>query len=101
MVTVVDNGNSRGVKGQVLYNPSNHVAHCSCKMFEYEGILCHHILCVLKGKSLCELPNYYISNRCTKMEGSKPIFDLNGILLERCSQMENEDRLISNNCWIF
>ncbi|KAJ8433711.1 hypothetical protein Cgig2_019820 [Carnegiea gigantea] len=43
------------------------------------------------GKGLCELPSYYISNRWTKMEASKPIFDVNGIPLERCSQMENED----------
>jgi len=33
------------------------------------------------------------------MVASKPIFDVNGVLLERCSQMEHEDRLISNN-WL-
>ena len=99
VITIVDNGHSRGVKRQVIYNPSNHVAQCSCKMFECERIPCRHILCVLKGKGLRELPSYYILNRWTTMAASKPIFDANGVLLERCSQMEHEDRLISNN-WL-
>ena len=33
------------------------------------------------------------------MASSKPIFDVNGILLEGCSQMMHEDKLISNN-WL-
>jgi len=60
VVTIVDNGHSRGVKRQVVYDLSNHVAHYSCEMFECEGIPCRHILCVLKGKGLHELPSYYI-----------------------------------------
>ena len=35
------------------------------------------------------------------MVASKLIFNVNGILLEMCSQMENEDRLISNNWFAF
>jgi len=66
-------------------------------MFECEGILCCHILCVLKGKALHELPSYYIVNRWTKMAASKPNFDVDGTLLEGRSQIEQEDKLISGN----
>ncbi|KAL2930456.1 Protein FAR1-RELATED SEQUENCE 5, partial [Bienertia sinuspersici] len=64
------------------YSPQNYIVHCSCKMFECEGIPCRHILCVLKGKCLSEVPSYYILNRWTKMAASKPIFDLDGNILE-------------------
>lgn len=81
-ITILDNSRNRATKRQVIYNPSNHVAHCSCKMFENEGIPYYHILCILKGKNLCELPSYYILNRWTKMAANKPVFDVNGTLLE-------------------
>jgi len=99
VISIVDNSHNMGVKRQVVYNPSNHVAHCSCKKFECEGIPCRHILCVLKGKGLREMPSYYILNRWTKKASSKPIFDVNVILLEGCSQVMHEDRLISHN-WL-
>jgi len=63
VITVVDNTRNKTKKRQVMCNPSNHMAHCSCKMFECEGIPCCHILCVLKGKPLRELPSYYILSR--------------------------------------
>ncbi|KAJ8427587.1 hypothetical protein Cgig2_006651 [Carnegiea gigantea] len=40
-----------------------------------------------------------ILSRWTKMVGSKPIFDVNGIILEGHSQMEHEDKLILRN-WL-
>jgi len=36
-------------------------------------------------------------NRWTKTASSKPIFDVNGICLEGCSQVMHEDRLILHN----
>ena len=75
------------------------MAYCSCKMFECEGIPYCHILCVLKGKTLRELPTYYILNRWTKMAASKPIFNIDGTLLEAHFQMEHEEKLILRN-WL-
>ena len=71
------------------------MVHCSCKMFECEGIVCCHILCVLKGKPLCELPSHYIVNRWTKMAAYKPVFYVDNTLSEGRSQIEQDDRLIS------
>ena len=61
VVTIVDNGHGREVKRQVVYNPSNYVVHCSCKMFECEGIPCHYILYILKGKGLRKFCLLYTS----------------------------------------
>jgi len=61
-ITIANNNQNRVTKRHVTYNPSTHVAHYSCKMFECEGIPCCHILCVLKGKALHELLSYYILN---------------------------------------
>ena len=80
VITIVENTRNMGKKRQIVYNPSDHVALCSCKIFEWEGIPYNHILCVLKGKFLCELPTYYILNRLTKMSASKPIFDVHGTI---------------------
>jgi len=92
VITVVDNTRNKTQERQVMYNPSNHVAHCSYKMFECEGIPCRHTLCVLKGKGLRELPSYYILSQWTKMAASKSFFDVDGTLLEG-----QEDQLISRN----
>jgi len=91
VISIADNSRNRATKRKVIYNPSTHEAYCSCKMFECEGFPCCHTLCVLMGKVLRELPSYYVMNRLTKMAGSKSIFDVNGIILEECSQMEHED----------
>jgi len=101
IITVVDNTQNKSKKRQVTYNPSNHMAHCSCKIFESEGIPCCHILCVLKGKALHEFPSYYMLNQWTKMPANKPIFDVDDTLLEGRSKIEQEDRLISRNCLDF
>ena len=80
-----------------MYNPSSHVAHYSYKMFECEGIPCHHMLCVLKDKGLREFLSYCILNRWTKRASSELILDMNGILLEGCFQIVHENPLVSNN----
>ncbi|KAJ1380059.1 Zinc finger, PMZ-type [Sesbania bispinosa] len=90
------NGNKVSKHRKVVYNPSNHIAHCSCKMFESEGMPCRHILLLLKGKVLNEIPSYYIINRWTKLATSAPIFYYDGNVLEACFKLESESKLISD-----
>jgi len=54
VITILDNTRNMTKKREVVCNPSVHVAYCSCKVFECEGIPCCHILCILKGKALHE-----------------------------------------------
>lgn len=41
-------------------------ANCSCKMFEYSGILCRHVLTVFTVTNVLTLPPHYILKRWTK-----------------------------------
>jgi len=77
------------------------MAHYSCKMFESEGISYCHKLCVLKGKALRELASYYILNQLTKMVANKPIFDVDGTLLEGRSQIDKRTSSFQEIGYIF
>ncbi|GMH13482.1 hypothetical protein Nepgr_015323 [Nepenthes gracilis] len=39
---------------------------CSCRMFEYSGIICRHILAVFRAKNVLTLPTEYILKRWTR-----------------------------------
>ncbi|XP_057432975.1 protein FAR1-RELATED SEQUENCE 5-like [Lotus japonicus] len=93
---IIDNSHANAKMREVAYNPSNHNAECSCKMYQSQGIPCRHILCVLKGKGLNEIPSNYILNRWTKLANRKPIFDTAENALEMCSKPENERKIISD-----
>lgn len=45
---------------------TNLTVNCSCKMFEYEGILCRHILRVFQILGISEIPPRYILHRWTR-----------------------------------
>ncbi|KAL2947390.1 hypothetical protein AAZX31_20G067100, partial [Glycine max] len=47
-----------------------------CNLFQSKIIPCRHILCVLKGKGLTEIPSNYTMNRWTKLANRKPVFDI-------------------------
>ncbi|KAF8404514.1 hypothetical protein HHK36_009399 [Tetracentron sinense] len=36
---------------------------CSCKMFEFEGILCKHILSTLRARNILQIPEQYLLKR--------------------------------------
>ncbi|KAL2938059.1 Protein FAR1-RELATED SEQUENCE 5 [Bienertia sinuspersici] len=57
------NDNTRKKTYSVTYVVDGANCYCSCKMFESMGILCRHILFVMKGKFLIEIPNQYLLNR--------------------------------------
>ncbi|XP_021743202.1 protein FAR1-RELATED SEQUENCE 1-like [Chenopodium quinoa] len=97
LIIIADVSYKNSKTRKIIYNPLNHIAQCSCKMFECEGIPCRHILCVLKGKCLPEVPSYYILRRWTKMAASKPIFNLDDDVEEGNSQIKSEEKLISDN----
>lgn len=75
------------VDREVTYNDFNQEADCSCKLFECYGLLCRHILIVLKQSLINELPEYYIVNRWTRKATSIPIFDADGIELANSAKL--------------
>ncbi|KAG4960190.1 hypothetical protein GLYMA_13G211200v4 [Glycine max] len=53
-------------KHVVTFNASNLSISCSCQMFEYEGVLCRHVLRVFQILQLREVPSRYILHRWTR-----------------------------------
>ncbi|XP_068658788.1 protein FAR1-RELATED SEQUENCE 5-like [Aristolochia californica] len=51
---------------------------CSCQMFEFSGILCRHVLIVLRVKSIMVIPPQYILERWTR-------YAKGGVVLDECS----------------
>ncbi|KAK3010662.1 hypothetical protein RJ639_011827 [Escallonia herrerae] len=63
LVQKCGNGDERNT---VAINASNLNISCSCRMFEFEGVLCRHALKVYQIANLRELPSRYILHRWTK-----------------------------------
>ncbi|MFS7942126.1 putative transcription factor FAR family [Helianthus anomalus] len=57
------NGDERNT---VAFNASNLNISCSCRMFEFEGILCRHALKIFQVMNVKEVPSSYILHRWTK-----------------------------------
>ncbi|KAF7837209.1 protein FAR1-RELATED SEQUENCE 7-like [Senna tora] len=53
-------------KHVVTFTAANINVSCSCQMFEYEGILCRHVLRVFQILELKEVPCRYILHRWTR-----------------------------------
>ncbi|KAF8403065.1 hypothetical protein HHK36_011159 [Tetracentron sinense] len=47
----------------VMYLNSETTITCSCKMFEFEGILCKHILSTLRVRNILQIPEQYLLKR--------------------------------------
>ncbi|XP_047310993.1 protein FAR1-RELATED SEQUENCE 7-like isoform X2 [Impatiens glandulifera] len=63
LVQKCGNGDERNT---VAFNGSNLNVSCSCKMFEFEGVLCRHALKIFQIMNIRELPSRYILHRWTK-----------------------------------
>ncbi|XP_022739363.1 protein FAR1-RELATED SEQUENCE 7-like isoform X2 [Durio zibethinus] len=50
----------------VSYNLSDNTVFCSCKKFEFMGVLCSHALKVLDYRNIRLLPSHYILKRWTR-----------------------------------
>lgn len=50
----------------VVYQKTRVHAVCDCHKFEFEGIPCRHVLCVLKHAKIANLPHKYILKRWTR-----------------------------------
>ncbi|KAI5340854.1 hypothetical protein L3X38_020128 [Prunus dulcis] len=60
----------------VAFNIAEQLASCSCKMFEFEGILCRHVLAVFKATNVFILPQCYILKRWTRNAKEEVMLDL-------------------------
>ncbi|XP_074289202.1 protein FAR1-RELATED SEQUENCE 5-like [Silene latifolia] len=69
---------------------------CSCKMFERIGILCRHILWVLKDRGFDHIPKEYLALRWSKSATSHPLSTVVGkTVLADCVSIESRQNNIS------
>ncbi|RWR94342.1 protein FAR-RED IMPAIRED RESPONSE 1-like protein [Cinnamomum micranthum f. kanehirae] len=50
----------------VIFKKDEKYAKCSCQLFEFKGIPCGHIICVLKQEKIYTMPEQYILKRWTR-----------------------------------
>uniref|UniRef100_A0A8R7U3A4 SWIM-type domain-containing protein n=1 Tax=Triticum urartu TaxID=4572 RepID=A0A8R7U3A4_TRIUA len=67
---------------EVSYDTVSMTAKCSCKLFESNGIMCRHIIRVLRGAKINELPRIYVLKRWERNCKRDIIFDGEGNMLE-------------------
>ncbi|XP_058105724.1 protein FAR1-RELATED SEQUENCE 5-like [Magnolia sinica] len=62
----------------VAFNASEMRVNCSCKKFEFSGILCRHVLSVFRVANIFTIPPHYILKRWTKNAKSEVVLDQYG-----------------------
>ncbi|XP_024177242.2 protein FAR1-RELATED SEQUENCE 5 isoform X3 [Rosa chinensis] len=60
---VVQRPGNPNLRRSVIYSPSNQSVNCSCKRFQFEGILCAHALKLFRELGLSTLPSKYYLKR--------------------------------------
>ena len=69
---------------------------CSCKMFESMGMLCCHVLFILKGKNMKEIPKQYMLNRWSKNAMKLPIFETFDKCLNESADRDKKMQLLGH-----
>ncbi|XP_021717749.1 protein FAR1-RELATED SEQUENCE 9-like [Chenopodium quinoa] len=85
---VVDNECQRNF--DVTFDLSTLECTCTCKMFESQGVLCRHILFIMKDKSVSEIPKHYVLNRWRKYVNKK------STSVDEASNFDKKKQLISD-----
>ncbi|KAH7853261.1 hypothetical protein Vadar_000639 [Vaccinium darrowii] len=66
---------------KVAYNRLEHSVSCTCRKFEFHGILCSHALKVFRDLQHESLPPRYYLKRWTRTIVDEDVFDLHGDLI--------------------
>lgn len=86
-----------GTQHTVVQNIEEKSASCSCKHIRL-GVLCKHIFHVFKDMQLERIPDKYIVSRWTRSACLKPIFQINGSIVDQTTDIEGI-KLIINHMW--
>lgn len=90
------------IKKKRVRREINNLLSCSCRMFERMGILCSHILKVLRDSLDIKesIPNEYILKRWTKQAWFESVQDINGREIQTYPKLQQTCRYRSL-CSIF
>ncbi|XP_074314798.1 protein FAR1-RELATED SEQUENCE 4-like [Silene latifolia] len=91
-ISIIDSDKDKAYKVDLSDNKFS----CSCKMFEIIGILCRHILWVLKDRGFDHIPKEYLALRWSKSVTSHPLSNVVGkSVLADCVSIESRQNNIS------
>ncbi|KAM0853034.1 hypothetical protein ACQ4PT_051350 [Festuca glaucescens] len=79
---VSDQSHRKNKVREVHLQTATMIAKCSCMLFESKGIVCRHVIRVLRGAKINELPAYYVLKRWEKMCTRDIVYDGEGNPLE-------------------
>ncbi|XP_044392456.1 protein FAR1-RELATED SEQUENCE 5 isoform X2 [Triticum aestivum] len=82
IVSISDQSHRKNKVRDVHLETTTMIAKCSCKLFESKGIVCRHVIRVLRGAKINELPTFYVLKRWEKMCKRDIVFDNEGNALE-------------------
>ncbi|KAF7142609.1 hypothetical protein RHSIM_Rhsim05G0179300 [Rhododendron simsii] len=72
---------------EISVEKSSNLVSCSCKMFDFDGIPCRHMLAYFSKMQMMELPMKYILRRWTKSaKASRVMDDLGSVGKEICDR---------------
>lgn len=60
---------------ELTYYISSYLISCSCRLFEFEGYPCRHMLCLMKVQQVMMLPKKCIKKRWTKEAKSTTLYE--------------------------
>ncbi|XP_057808940.1 protein FAR1-RELATED SEQUENCE 5-like [Salvia miltiorrhiza] len=60
---------------ELTYYTSSDSISCSCRLFEFEGYPCRHMLCWMRVQQIMMLPDKYIPQRWTKLAKSTVLYE--------------------------
>lgn len=81
----------------VTFNVSDKGASCTCKMFEYLGIICRHILKVFTISTVTTLPSHYILERWTRNAKNRVVLDERDVAMQ-ANRRESVNLRYNNLC---
>ena len=67
---------------KVTFNSEDRSVECSCRLFQFIGILCCHALRVLNHQNIIAIPQKYIFKRWTKQARSGCVLDSKGQIIK-------------------
>ncbi|KAI3853699.1 hypothetical protein MKW98_025216 [Papaver atlanticum] len=76
----------------LIYNHTEQSVYCSCKKFEFNGILCSHALKLFRNLQFKNLPPKYYLKRWTRKATEDDVFDPSGELIPNNSDPSSTAR---------
>lgn len=83
---------------RVVHTVSSKSAICNCNRFIQLGVLCKHIFLVFKDMKMEIIPDQYIVSRWTRSACLRPIFQIDGSVVDQTTDIEGM-KLVVNQLW--